>query len=364
MSVYLDYNATTPLREVARQAMLDVMDLVGNASSVHKNGRDVRAQMERARKSVADTLSVGPDQVIFTSGATEANNTVIKNYTGPVIVAATEHASVLQLRDDCMICPVDGNGVIKLDELRDMLGQSFSPPMVSVMMVNNETGVIQPIAEIAKLVRQHGGVFHCDAVQALGKVDVSGLMQMVDVASISGHKVGGPQGIGAIVYNKSFPLKPLLHGGGQERRWRGGTENVLGAVGFGAALQSVSISELSDIKSLRDHIENEILAVCPEAMIVGEKADRVSNTCNVVMPGVRSETQVMGFDLAGIAVSAGAACSSGKVQTSHVLAAMGLSEEQQQCSLRASMGWKTTLADAKSFVGEWKSIYKRCGNSS
>ena len=360
MSVYLDYNATAPLRTASAQAMKDFMSLVGNASSVHKFGRDIRARIEEARKSLANCLKVNTDQLIFTSGATEANNTILQGFTGPVVVSATEHASVLQPRGDCLICPVDANGVLQLADLDQLLSNCKKPALVSVMLANNETGVIQPITEIAKIIKKHQSKFHCDAVQALGKVKSDNLMQLADVISVSAHKIGGPQGIGAIVFNKSFPLNAMIRGGGQERRWRGGTENTIGAVGFGAAVRDISEDDLAATKDIRDQIEQEILTYCPEAKIIGAAAERTPNTCNIVMPGVKSETQVMNFDIAGIAVSAGAACSSGKVQTSHVLAAMGLSKAEQECSLRVSLGWQTTAKEATTFVDAWQRIYSRC----
>jgi cysteine desulfurase len=203
-------------------------------------------------------------------------------------------------------------------------------------------------------------MFHCDAVQALGKLDISDLMQFADAISISAHKIGGPQGVGAIIFNKSFPLQSLLKGGGQERRWRGGTENTIGVAGFGVALQAALEDDVDTVIKLRDQLETKILQYTTSAKVFGVNSERLPNTSNLMMPNVHSETQVMNFDLAGIAVSAGAACSSGKVQTSHVLTAMAIDPLESQCSLRVSIGWKTTIADIDAFVAEWKNIYDRC----
>jgi cysteine desulfurase len=360
MRVYLDYNATTPLRCEAKKSMTEAMDWIGNASSVHEPGRRVRSQLEQARQDVAGFLKTVPATIIFTSGATEANHLALAEFDGQVIVSAVEHDSVDQACPDRDVCPVDGQGLIDLNALESVLKKGTGPVMVSVMAANNETGVIQPMDQIGALVQQYkekrqGAWLHCDAVQAVGRIPLAD--HGIDLLSISAHKMGGPQGVGALVRLTSVPLKALFRGGGQERSFRAGTENSLGIIGFGAAVKAAQPDDWAPVRELRNFLEGQLLAHFPEAIIMAQDALRLPNTTTVVMPGVKSATQVMSFDLAGIALSAGSACSSGKVKSSRILAAMGVPEAQSACSIRVSLGIDSSLAEVNRFIEVWGAIY-------
>ncbi|MBI1954048.1 MAG: cysteine desulfurase [Proteobacteria bacterium] len=357
MRIYLDYNATTPLRPSVKEALLASMDLHGNPSSVHFHGRELRKRIEAARSTLADYFNVHPKQVIFTSGATEANTLVLKGFSGQVIVSAIEHRSILQTLDHVDICPVDENGLIDLAFLDTFLQHSSKPTLVSCMLANNETGVIQPLKDVVSLAKKYEAFTHCDATQAKISVDWSSLN--LDFISFSSHKIGGPQGVGALIINPDIVLRPLFRGGGQERSYRAGTENVLGIIGFGQAIDVCRDEDWQEIETLRDCFEEHLLKNFPEITIFGKKVDRLPNTTNFSMPGVKSDIQVMTFDLKGISVSAGSACSSGKVQPSHVLKAMGVSQEISSCALRLSLGWQTTEQDMQKTFEICKDIYTR-----
>src|SRR5476649_819858 len=317
-SVYLDHNATSPLRPVAFDAMAEALKAGSNPSSIHRSGRAARARVDAARQQVAELVGAMLSEIFFTSGGTEANNLAISG-TGcmRVLVSAVEHDSVLKAAPDAEIIPVDGDGVVDLGALERLLAASKAPTLVSVMFANNETGVLQPIADVVRLARVTGALVHCDAVQGAGKapVDLHGLG--VDYLGISAHKFGGPTGIGALVVRGNAPFVTDRRGGGQESNRRAGTENVAGIAGFGAAAEAARGGV--DSVALRDRLEAALLAIAPEARVFGAKASRLGNTVCISMPGVRAETQVMALDLAGVCVSAGAACSSGKVTRSPVL---------------------------------------------
>ena len=360
-AAYLDYNATTPLRPEARAALESALDQFGNPSSVHAFGRRTRRLVEAARAAVAELTGVAPAQVVFTGGATEANNAAIVGCgRSHVLVSAVEHASVLEAAAAQRI-PVDRSGVVDLAALDRLLAGNTTPAVVSIMAVNNETGVIQPVAEAAAIARSHGALVHCDAVQAAGKLPLSLDDLGVDMLTLSSHKIGGPQGVGALVLRDGVVVEPLIRGGGQERRRRAGTENVAAVAGFGAAARAVmrDLDSYAALAALRDRIEAAVRAVCAEATVFGAGAPRVANTSCILMPGVAAETQLMGFDLAGVAVSAGAACSSGKVAASHVLLAMGADESDASCAVRVSMGWTSTRSEADRFVEIWTDLYQR-----
>lgn len=354
-SVYLDHNATTPMRPAAIEAVAAASGRAGNASSVHAWGRRARAAIEDAREAIAALVGVKADWVVFTSGGTEANNLAMRGIgAGVVAASAVEHLSVLKARDDIFEIPVDGDGIVRLDSIPEA-------KLVSVMLANNETGIVQPVARVAELAKSRGALVHCDAVQAAGRmpIDLRGLG--VDLMTLSAHKIGGPQGVGALIVRDGVRLDAVQRGGGQERGSRAGTENVAGIAGFGAAAVAASsdIARLQTLSRLRDKMEADIRAAAPGVEIFGSNADRLSNTSCIAMPAVSAESQLMAFDLAGIMVSSGSACSSGKVAKSHVLAAMGIVDEVAETAIRVSLGWTTTEADIERFVAAWIALYAR-----
>lgn len=367
--VYLDWNATTPLRPAARAAMLAAFDLVGNPSSVHAEGRQARRLMEDAREAVAHGIGVVPRNLVFTSGGTEANMLALspglRAPAGPVqrlLVSRIEHASVMAGgqfdRAAIAAIAVTPSGVIDLARLRAMLADG-PPALVSVMAANNETGALQPVSQVAELVHEHGGLLHVDAIQALGKITFDVKALDVDLATISAHKIGGPKGIGALALGLRIAALPaLLRGGGQERSRRGGTENLSGIVGFGAAATAAMAALPGDaerVRTLRDRLEAGLRQT--EGMtIFSAEAARLPNTTLFTAPGLKAETAVIGFDLAGIAVSSGSACSSGKVQASHVLEAMGIGAAQAQGAVRLSLGWSTQAEDIDRCLEAWRKL--------
>ncbi|MEM8589772.1 MAG: cysteine desulfurase family protein [Pseudomonadota bacterium] len=358
-STYLDYNASAPLLPAARDAMVAALDVVGNPSSVHRFGRDARRLVEHARRHLAVRLAVDPQRVVFTSGATEANAAALSGVAVTRrLVSAIEHDSVLAT-DAVETFAVDGEGVADPAGLERALAEADAPTLVSMQLVNNETGVVQPVQEAAALAHDHGALIHCDAVQALGRLAVSPDALGVDLLTVSSHKIGGPKGAGALIVRDGLPLKPLLRGGGQERRRRAGTENVAAIAGFGAAVEAANVDAWSRATSLRNRLETQLVATDAGAMVFGAHAGRVGNTTCVAMPGVDAETQVMAFDLAGIAVSAGSACSSGKVASSHVLAAMGIPDALARCAIRVSLCPDTKAGDIDRFVAVWGQIAAR-----
>ncbi|HEX9767900.1 MAG TPA: cysteine desulfurase family protein [Kiloniellales bacterium] len=363
---YLDYNATAPIRASAAAAVSEALRLGGNPSSVHAFGRAARARLEDARESVAALVGARPEQLVFTSGGTEANNLALAwARGGRVLVSAGEHSSVLEAAPEAERIPLKGDGQVDLAVLERRLAETPRPSLVSLMLANNETGVVQPLAEAVGLARAAGVPVHCDAVQAAGKMvlDVGALG--VQLLSLSAHKIGGPAGVGALVIAGDLTLEPLLRGGGQERRRRAGTENLAGIAGFAAAAREAAgeLSEFAKLAQLRNRIEAEITAVAPAARIFGVESPRLANTTCVAMPGVRAETQVMALDLAGVAVSAGAACSSGKVAPSHVLKAMGVGDALADGAIRVSLGWASVPEDVEQFLAAWAKLYDKTRRS-
>lgn len=359
---YLDWNATAPLRPEAATAMSSALAACGNASSVHRWGRAARQRVERAREQVGALIGASPDGVVFVSGGSEANHlALLGSGRQRVLVSAVEHHSVLQAVPAAEPIPVDGDGIINLDSLEQMLAGDTRPALVSVMFANNETGVIQPVAEIIKIAHAHGALFHCDAVQAAGKVILTVDTIGADLISLSAHKLGGPPGIGALVVADGVELKPMIRGGGQERGRRAGSENLLGIAGFAAAVEAAAagIAEYERVRRVRDGLEAAVAATAPDAVVVGGGVARLSNTSAIAMPGVSAETQIIALDLDGVMVSAGAACSSGKVGPSHVLAAMGVSPEIAGSTIRVSLGWTTSEADIVHFLDAWTALYRR-----
>ena len=360
--IYLDYNATAPVKPAVAEVVAETLGRIGNASSVHGFGRHARRTVEDARERVSALVSARPEHIVFTSGGTEANAMALRG-TGRLrhVVGATEHVSVLHADSAAHVAPVDARGILVLDKLARLLAQDDEPAIVSVMLANNETGVIQPIAQVSELARRHGALVHCDAVQAAGKIAIDVRALGVDLLSLSAHKFGGPQGIGALVVDDRLDLDPLLRGGGQERKRRAGTENVAAIAGFGVAaeLGRRDMPGFEHLAKLRAGLEDRIRSAVAEVRIFGSDVDRLPNTSCLTMPGVASETQVMAFDLADVAVSAGSACSSGKVEPSHVLDAMGIDEEEADTALRVSLGWRTEAAEIDHFVDTWCRIYGR-----
>lgn len=384
---YLDYNATCPPGEAARIAMISILDRPANASSIHHEGRYARKIVENAREELGRAIGANAKQIIFTSGASEAATHALSpvlNAAGremkvsQLYIAATEHPCVLAggrfEKDRISIIPVLETGLLDIGALEQMLAghdQSSGLAMVAVMLANNETGLIQPIAAISEIARRNNALLMVDAVQALGKIPLDVSTLDADFIILSSHKTGGPQGAGALVFGDATLVpKPLVGGGGQESFQRAGTENVAAIAGFAAAASEIAtkLQKTHEIAALRDSIEAGVDTICNEA---GNKAGepvffvrdeiRLPNTSCFAIPGVKSEIALISLDLAGFAVSSGSACSSGKVKKSHVLHAMGVSDDLAECALRISTGYETTQQDAERFLGAMKDIVNRIG---
>ncbi len=366
-NTYLDYNATAPLKPTVIAHMTEILSTVGNASSAHSFGRTARKHVEDAREQVAALVGIPAAQIVFNSGATEGNNTILQAFKGQrILIAATEHPSVREAAPEAEHIPVLSNGLLDMEAYETLLQKGPTPALVSVMFVNSETGVIQPIGKIAKLAKKHGALFHCDAVQAAGRVAIDMPRLHIDYLTLSAHKIGGPQGVGALAVGNCengacLDIPKLLYGGGQEKRHRAGTENVAGIAGFGLAAE-LALKDFEDFQKLailRDKQEKALKEIAPEIIFFGQNAERVANTSCFALFGIASKTQLMNLDLAGIAVSGGSACSSGSAKGSHVLAAMGASEEEIASALRVSLGWDTKPADIDRFIEVWSAMYNR-----
>ena len=372
--IYLDYNATAPLRPEAREAMIAALDRVGNASSVHAEGRAAHRLIEDARAEVARLVGGDPKLTTFTSGGTEANNAVLtpdwssagKPFRPDVLMAsAIEHPSVLVggrfARDNVRLIPVHETGVVDLAALKAMLLQADREgkrALVSIMLANNETGVIQPVAEASRLAHEHGALMHTDAVQAAGRISIDISALGIDVMTLSAHKIGGPQGAGAIVRaREDLTFAPLITGGGQEKRLRAGTENVAAIAGFGAAAKAATadLANADMWRMWRGRLE-AVVAERAAPTVFGAEADRLPQTLCFACAGVPAETLLIALDLDGVSVSSGAACSSGKVSPSHVLAAMGIAPALAKCAIRLSLGWDSKESDLDSFATAWRRV--------
>ena len=375
--IYLDWNATAPLRPQAREALQEALAVAGNPSSVHAEGRAARRLIEHAREDVARLVGASPADVIFTASGTEANMLALspaietaseKRPRDRLFMSAIEHVSVRtggrfagEVIEDL---PVDADGRINLAALADAMSRAMahaSRPLVSIMLANNETGVVQPVAEAAAIVHAANGLLHVDAVQAAGRIpcDIGALR--ADLLTLSAHKIGGSKGAGALVRARDdiHFADPLVRGGGQERGLRAGTENVGGIAAFGAAAAAARrqmAEEAPSMLVLRDLLESGLKAISPSVVIFGAGAERLPNTTLFSVDGMKAETAVIAFDLEGVAVSSGAACSSGKVQPSHVLAAMGVAPALTRGAVRVSLGWTTTKADIEMFLGAWRKL--------
>lgn len=379
--IYLDANAGSPLLPEVREAMVAALGNAANASSIHAEGRQARLLVEDARTEVAKAVGAKPENVIFTSGATEAAALALtpkllsergRVHAGRLHIGATEHPCVLSggrfSPESVTKLPVERSGRVDLAALATALerhDEGDGVPYLALMLANNETGVIHPVAEAARTVKALGGVVFCDAVQALGRIPLDIGELGVDFLALSAHKLGGPQGAGALVLANEAPRpEPLLTGGGQERRRRAGTENVTAIVGFGVAARHAGhhLSDMGRIATLRAELERQILAISPQARIVGGDTERLANTMLFAVPGLSAETAVIAFDLEGIAVSAGSACSSGKIGASHVLEAMGESEIARS-GIRVSLTASASAADIEAFSVAWRAIHGRLRES-
>ena len=375
---YLDYNATAPLRPEAAEAMMRALALVGNPSSVHAEGRAARAAVENAREKVARLVGAEPKNVVFTSGGTEAANAVLspslrragdEGGATRLLAGATEHPCVLQghgFGQAVERTPVDRDGILDLNWLKARLKEQDERVLVSIQTANNETGVLQPVAAAARLVHAHSALIHSDAVQAAGKIPVDMATLGADVLTLSAHKLGGPKGVGAIVLaSAEIGFGRHVRGGGQERGYRAGTENVAGIVGFGAAAEVAARTldeEAGRLVGLRAACEAELRRIAPGTVIFGEAVERLPNTLSFAIPGIRAETALIAFDLDGVAVSSGSACSSGKVRRSPVLEAMAVPAPLAEGAIRVSLGWDSSEEDVKMFAAACErlvaSLYK------
>ena len=375
--IYMDWNATAPLLPEAREALLYALDQLGNPSSVHGEGRAVRALVESARRDVATLCGAQPAAVVFTSGATEAANMVLTPQlrmgrtplkAGKLYVSAIEHPAVREggrfAREDVCEIPVTNAGIVDCAALDDLLqahDRETGLPMVAVMLANNETGIIQPVAEVAAIVRAHGGILVVDAVQAAGRLPLSISSLGADFLILSSHKIGGPKGAGALVARGEIMMpSPLIRGGGQERGHRSGTENAAALAGFAAAARAAAGNidgRMAAIAALRDGLEAEMQSCAPDVVIHGRDEPRLANTCFFTLPGLKAETGQIAFDLEGVALSAGSACSSGKVGQSHVLTAMGY--DPRQGALRISIGEATTQVEIERCAAAFAKVAAR-----
>jgi cysteine desulfurase len=376
---YLDHNATSPLRPESLSAMTHALSMGGNPSSIHANGRAARAVMEDARDKVAALVNAPAASVIFTSGATESCTLALfgaaegslegeASRITRIFVSAVEHKAVLKAAErlterfpwiHLTVLPVTADGVLDLEALRVSLREGKGRALVAVMAANNEIGVVQPIAQVSKLVREAGALLLVDAVPAAGKIALD--FSLCDYMVLSAHKMGGPMGTGALLVADGMPLAPQLVGGGHQRGLRAGSENLSGIAGFGAAAQSLrdAQGERDRIAHLRDHFEAALKAAIPEVVIFGETAPRLCSTSGFAIPGLNATTALMGMDLDGVMMSSGSTCSSGKVSVSHVLAAMGVDEALANCALRASFGWSSTMADVTAAVASLMKLRER-----
>ena len=355
------------MRAEAKVAMLSALDCDGNPSSVHAEGRRARAIVETAREHVAALVGAKPSEVVFTSGATEANAWALAQNFDTVFVCGIEHDSILANakagKSNVIDIPAGSDGVARIEAVAEhvMRGKPLGRALATLQMANNETGAVQPVAELAEFAREHGLRFHTDAVQAAGRLVISFRDLDVDTMALSAHKMGGPKGIGALIIRDGFELVPLIRGGGQERRRRAGTESVSAIAGFGAAAQ-VALADLQSvakIATLRGQLEAAVREIAPDAIVISAHAPRLANTSLIALKGRSAENLVIKFDLAGIAASAGSACSSGKVGQSHVLRAMGLDPEIAGCAVRLSLGPETTDKDIAAFLAAFTTIAKQ-----
>jgi cysteine desulfurase len=365
--IYLDYNATAPLhKNVIKKIQSLKFEDFGNPSSVHKTGRNSKKIVEEVRRNILSILNAKNYDLIFTSGATESNNLAIKgiikkNNIKTIYSLETEHASVVDVLKSLDIqkrfFKINANGTVNLNEIEELLSKEKGQFLVSIMFANNESGIIHSIKDISKIVKKYNGIIHCDGVQSLGKIDIDLNDLDLDLFSISSHKIGGPTGIGALLISSRNNISPEIVGGGQEKNLRSGTENFLGILGFGEVINEVhNLSKIcnSEVKNNRDFLEANLKKLSNEIKIFGEDTKRLGNTCYFAYPSMTSENQVIALDQKGIFVSSGAACSSGKVEPSHVLKAMKVDDKYIHSAIRVSLGWDSTKDQIETFLNVWK----------
>lgn len=358
MTAYLDYNATAPIDPAAVEAMAEAARAWANPSSVHAAGRRAKGELESARERIARCLNCSPQAIVFTSGGTESVGLALRGAMAATrIVSAVEHDAVRAQAGEARVAPVDTDGVINLAALERLLAEAPGPALVAVMQVNNETGVIQPVGDVLRLAHAHGARVLVDAAQAAGKLP----LPAADYVAMSAHKFGGPPGVGALVVRCADDFAGVQRGGGQERGYRAGTENLPGIAAFAAALEARVEDDgwLARATALRDRMEARLRDIFPSLEIFGAGAARIGTTSSLRMAGVPASTQLIALDLAGYQVSSGAACSSGKVKTSHVLTAMGVADRAAGEAIRVSLGWNTTAAEVDGFVEAWTTIARR-----
>ena len=371
--IYLDYNATSPLlKEVEKEILRAIKNhqlLPLNPSSIHFYGREGKKLINQTKQKLKEFLNASNAEVIFTASASEANNLALRgfrdnagNRAKSIIISAIEHSSVLKtaqlIAENLFVVRVDANGVIDLNHLQEILQTAPKPVLISIIFANNEIGTIQPIKEIAKLSIEHNAYFHTDAVQMVGKQMIDFDDLNVDMLSLSAHKFGALQGIGALLIKKGMHLDSIITGGGQEKNYRSGTENMLGIFSLLKALEALSSFSMPD--TLRNYLESEIAKKAPETIIVAKDATRLPNTTCLIMKGINStETLLINFDLKGIMVSSGSACSSGKIEPSHVLKALGYSDVQAKSAIRVSIGKYTTKKEIDQFINAWVGEYSK-----
>jgi cysteine desulfurase len=357
--IYLDHNATTILNPVVKKAMAEMGDEPLNASSIHAFGREAKKILEVARSNIAKAVGVDEKyEVVFTATGTEANNIALKGFKNfEVITTTIEHPSVLQVVGQGLI-PVDKNGIVDLVALEEILktGKKY---LVSVIFANNEVGVIQPIKEIIDLVHKYNGIIHSDATQAFGKISLDISELDLDLITISAHKMGGPQGAAALVFKKNLPVHALMQGGGQEFRIRPGTQNLNAIHAFGVAASLINLNDYAKLAELRDYLESEIMQVCQDIAFFSKDVARLPNTSSFTMPNVSNETQLIHFDTNGFAISAGSACSSGRIGLSTTQMNMGYSEEIARTAIRISLGIGNTKQQIDKFVSCWRELYEK-----
>lgn len=361
-TIYLDCNATTPIRPEVIELVATLMAKPHNASSIHSMGREGHKHIEQAREIIGKLVNAPAAQITFNSGATEGNNTVLKHFKDErVLISNIEHASIFGIQKTSEKIQVTSDGAVDLEHLETLLKQTPKAALVSVMIVNNETGVIQPIKQVSDLVHKYGALLHCDGVQAAGRIPIDMQEMGIDFLTLSAHKLGGPQGVGALITGLCGITPVLLEGGGQEKMARAGTQNVAGITGFGLAIEMAGDWKAyqEQLLPLQEKLETGIKTISPEARIFGCDAQRAANTTMFSVAGLSSEILLMSFDLENICLSSGSACSSGSVQASHVLGSMGASCAETSGALRVSMSWATSESDINAFLTAWGEIYQR-----
>lgn len=355
---YLDWAATAPVRPEAVAAMAEAARLLGNPASIHGPGRRARALLDDARRRIARAFGVEAEDLVLTSGGTEANQLALHQARGGIAVSAIEHASILEAVPEAIRLPVTAEGVLDLEAAERLLAE-HRPALVACQLANNETGAIQPVSELARIVRRIGAQFHVDAVQAAGKLVCAPEALDADTVAVSAHKLGGPQGTGALLVRPGLGLRPRQPGGGQELGRRAGTPNLPGAAGFAAAVERLPEVDWRAVEGLRERLERALVAIAPELRVVAAGAPRLPTIACLLTPGLSAETQLLALDLEGVAVGAGAACSSGKLAPSHVLLAMGFCEAEARSAIRVSLGWSTSTAEIDRLVEAFAALHRR-----